>query len=133
MTGFIKKQLVLLKFNLNCIRTTNNSSLNCFSEQNGAKMSKAQYYVAQGFWRFGGQNKTIFQSLSKRYKIKKFFLFIQHKLISEIFCPFVHRTFFLFKKKEKRLRNKAFGSKKFMDKMQKNFVRILSISPEFCP
>ena len=66
-------------------------------------------------------------------KEKNFFLFIQHKLIGEIFCPFVHRTFFSFKKKEKRLRNKAFGSKIFMDKMQKIFVHILSITLDFVP
>ena len=66
MTGFLKTQLVLLKFNLNCIQITNNSAFNQFSEQNSAKMSRAQSYVVQGFWRFSGQNKTIFQSLSKR-------------------------------------------------------------------
>lgn len=75
MTGFLKMQLVLLKFNWNCIQITNNSAFNCFLEQNGAKMSKAQSYVAQGFWRFGGQNKTIFQSLSKKCKRKIFFYF----------------------------------------------------------
>ena len=64
-------------------------------------------------------------------KEKNFFLFSQHKLISEIFCPFVHRTFFSFKKERKRLRNKAFGSKIFTDKMQKFFVRILSITLNF--
>lgn len=66
MNSFLKMRLVLLIFNLNCIEITNNSAFNCFSEQNRAKMSMAQSHVAQGFWRFGGQNKTIFQSLSKR-------------------------------------------------------------------
>jgi hypothetical protein len=75
MTSFLKKQLVLLKFNWNCIEITNNSAFNQFLEQNRVKTSVAQSYVAQGFWRFGGQNKTIFQSLSRKYKRKKFFSF----------------------------------------------------------
>lgn len=66
MNSFLKKQLVLLKFNWNCIEITNNSAFDQFLEQNMVKMSTAQFYVAQGFWRFSGQNKTIFQSLSKR-------------------------------------------------------------------
>lgn len=66
MTGFLNKQLVLLKFNLNCTQITNNSAFIHVSEQNGGKMSWAKPYVGQGFWRFSGQNKTIFQSLSKK-------------------------------------------------------------------
>lgn len=49
MIGFLNKQLVLLKFNWNCTQIKNNSTFNHVSEQNGAKMSKDQSYVAQGF------------------------------------------------------------------------------------
>lgn len=49
MTGFLNEQLVLLKFNWNCTQITDNSAFNHVSEQNGAKVSKARSYVAQGF------------------------------------------------------------------------------------
>lgn len=87
----------------------------------------------KGFGDLVDRTKLFSNRFLRSIKEKNFFIFIQYKLIGEIFCPFVHRTFFLFKKKEKRLRNKAFGSKIFTDKMQKFFVHILSISPEFCP
>lgn len=75
MTGFLNKQLVLLKFNLNCTQITNNSAFIHVSEQNGAKCPGPNPMWVKGFSDLVDRTKLFFNRFLRSKRKKIFFIF----------------------------------------------------------